>query len=277
MHALVVSIALLVPPASAQVVHYYTEMDSAQNGVDEPGTGWGEFTIDLAANTLDYHIEYQGTLNPESASHIHGPAVPHTDAPIVHFLPIGSPKIGTWNYPQDVEADLLAGRYYVNIHSHTVLVGEMRGQILPRPERSCACSSNSPCGNDDPNGGCRNSTGSGARIEHAGLASVILDTFSPRAEHVPPGQFGLFFIGPNAVSLPFGDGIRCVGGATRRLTLSTADASGVLTQAPGIAALVAPLIDPGETWRMQAWFRDPQGPCGGHFNLSDALAVTFGD
>ena len=31
----------------------------------------------------------------------------------------------------------------------------------------------------------------------------------------------------------------------------------------------------GETWNFQAWYRDPQGPCGGFFNLSNAVSVTF--
>jgi hypothetical protein len=34
-------------------------------------------------------------------------------------------------------------------------------------------------------------------------------------------------------------------------------------------------IDPGDTWNFQTWFRDPTGPCGFAFNLSNALAVTF--
>lgn len=269
------ALALCAAQAQGQVFDYYTEMDGFQDTTTEPGTGWGTFVIDTAANTCAFHIEHSGMVHNESAAHIHGPAVPFQTAGILHFLNVGSPKIGVWNYPESVEADLLAGLLYVNIHSHEVLSGEMRGQILPRPIRYCACAASGPCANHDPNGGCANSTGAGARVEHSGLASLILDTFSPRAHGVPPGQFGLFYIGANAVDLPFGDGRRCVGGGTRRLTLSTASAGGVLTQPPGIAAASGGTITAGSTWRMQAWFRDPTGPCGHTFNLSDALAVTF--
>lgn len=267
--------ALCPARADAQLVQHYTELDGDQVNSGEPGTGWGTFAIDTAANTCDYHIEHMGMVNPESAAHIHGPALPFEEGPIALFLPLGSPKIGTWNYPESLEADLLAGLFYVNIHSHEVLTGEMRGQIVPAPVRYCACASNGPCNNHDPDAGCTNSTGGGARVEHEGLASVILDTFSPRAEGVPPNQFGLFYIGPNATNAPFGDGRRCVGGTTRRLTLTTANAAGVLVQPPGIVALTNGVIDPGETWRMQCWFRDPNGTCGSGFNLSDALAVSF--
>ena len=31
----------------------------------------------------------------------------------------------------------------------------------------------------------------------------------------------------------------------------------------------------GSTWHFQCWYRDPQGPGGTGFNLSDAMAVTF--
>lgn len=56
--------------------------------------------------------------------------------------------------------------------------------------------------------------------------------------------------------------------------------SGVFTQGPGILALLQTLggacpIDLGDTWNFQAWYRDPIGPCGRFFNLSNAVAVTF--
>ncbi len=34
-------------------------------------------------------------------------------------------------------------------------------------------------------------------------------------------------------------------------------------------------VVPGATLNFQAWFRDPGGPCGHAFNLSNALAITF--
>lgn len=60
-----------------------------------------------------------------------------------------------------------------------------------------------------------------------------------------------------------------------RLDVVLSDASGLLTQPPGVVAQTAPSIDPGETWFMRCWYRDPGGPCGAAFNLSDALAVPF--
>ena len=50
---------------------------------------------------------------------------------------------------------------------------------------------------------------------------------------------------------------------------------------PGIAAFsqanfgLLGHIAAGQTWNYQCWYRNPFGPCGSNFNLSNALQVTF--
>ncbi|MFT5154100.1 MAG: hypothetical protein ACI841_004107 [Planctomycetota bacterium] len=34
-------------------------------------------------------------------------------------------------------------------------------------------------------------------------------------------------------------------------------------------------ISAASTWHFQAWYRDPQGPYGSGFNLSNAVSVAF--
>jgi hypothetical protein len=92
--------------------------------------GAGRFEIDTCANTLNYRIVFSGLTSPETAAHIHGPAAPQVPAGIVHPLPLGTIKTGVWNYPEAMEADILAGRMYVNIHSAAFGAGEIRGQIV---------------------------------------------------------------------------------------------------------------------------------------------------
>lgn len=97
-------------------------------------TGAGTFTIDTAANTLSFNINYSGLVgvgNAETAAHIHGPAAAGVNALPVFDLPLGASKIGVWNYPENLEVDILAGRMYANIHSILFSNGEIRGQILP--------------------------------------------------------------------------------------------------------------------------------------------------
>ena len=94
-------------------------------------SGWGTFTIDMVANQLSYHIAFTGLLGVETAAHIHG-SVPHGgNAGVMHALPPGTPKVGTWNFAQAAEEDIVSGRTYVNIHSTMFPGGEIRGQIVP--------------------------------------------------------------------------------------------------------------------------------------------------
>lgn len=95
-------------------------------------SGSGTFTIDTQANSLSFNINYTGlTGGQETAAHIHGPAAAGVENTSVFNLPLGSSKSGTWNYPESLEADILAGRTYVNIHTTLFADGEIRGQILP--------------------------------------------------------------------------------------------------------------------------------------------------
>ncbi len=94
-----------------------------------------------------------------------------------------------------------------------------------------------------------------------------------------PNQPGLYYYGPDQISLPFGNGTRCVGGTVFRLNPSqVSSALGVATRILDFTQ--APLnsgpgmIVPGSTWNFQYWYRDPAGG-GSNFNLSDGLSITF--
>ncbi len=92
-----------------------------------------------------------------------------------------------------------------------------------------------------------------------------------------PGQTGLLFTGTGTVAsgagLPFGDGLRCVGGTITRLGVRTPDATGSAHWGPGLAALWG--WSAGQTRYFQCWYRDPSGPCGNAFNLTAAVMVAF--
>ena len=145
-----------------------------------------------------------------------------------------------------------------------------------------------PCGNESPAGlglGCENGHGLGASLDAAGSASVgagdllVSASFTALRPTVIPPQPVLLFAGTSSVNggagVPFGDGLRCVGGSVVRLDtrvgtpyfgLAVWDAG--LPGALGVAA--------GETRFFQAWYRDPLGtPCGSGFNTSNAVEVTF--
>jgi len=132
-----------------------------------------------------------------------------------------------------------------------------------------------PCANADPTAGCVNSTGLGGLLGASGTSSVFNDDLILTATQLPPNKSGLFFAGPTMIApLPFGDGLRCVGGGITRLPpVGTSSAAGVLSKGPGMAAAYGFL--PFTTWNFQLWYRDPMGPCGSGFNTTNAYNVTF--
>jgi hypothetical protein len=98
--------------------------------VASAGLGAGRFVIDTDANTVTYRIVFAGMATGETAAHIHGPAAQGVGGGVLFALAPGNPKVGVWNYAEGLEADILAGRTYANIHSAANPGGELRGQIV---------------------------------------------------------------------------------------------------------------------------------------------------
>jgi choice-of-anchor B domain-containing protein len=142
----------------------------------------------------------------------------------------------------------------------------------------CDCSSSNYCT------AYANSAGPGAHIDRSGSTSIPANDFVLEVQGAVPSQFGLFFYGPEAIEVPFGDGVLCVGAGTsglfRLLPPMPSDGAGNasrhldFTQPP--ASDGDGKILSGSTWRFQYWYRDPAAG-GTGFNLSDALAVMFCD
>lgn len=99
---------------------------------DSAGTGTVEATFDTETNVLTWTIEYSGLTGDATAAHFHGPAAPGENAgPVVPIPdPLTSPISGTATLDDTQEADLLAGKWYFNIHTAEYPDGEIRGQVL---------------------------------------------------------------------------------------------------------------------------------------------------
>ena len=111
---------------------YRAQLDGAQQvpASTSNATGSGRFFIDTVQNLLAYDISHQNLEGSETAASIRGPAKRGVDSVVVqHTLPTGNPKLGQWQYDDSVEADILAGRMYVDISSDQFASGEIRGQI----------------------------------------------------------------------------------------------------------------------------------------------------
>lgn len=121
-----------------------------------------------------------------------------------------------------------------------------------------------------------NSVGSGASIRLNGSLSVSTNSTRLEAFGCPSNVSAIFFYGPNRNEVPFGNGLRCVGGQINRLSVFTTGANGTPTF---LMDLDNPnnesgRILPGSRWRFQCWYRDTAGG-GSGFNLSDAAEAWF--
>ena len=127
--------------------------------------------------------------------------------------------------------------------------------------------------------GLVNSTGSRGEISWSGSTQHSVNTLTLSASGLPSSQFGLFFYGPNQIRIPFGNGLRCVGGGVYRLNPpALTDSQGELSRAVDFNA--APmssgpgLVLPGSRWNFQFWYRDPAAG-GANFNLTNGLTAPI--
>ncbi len=125
-----------------------------------------------------------------------------------------------------------------------------------------------------------NSAGAGMALGVGGSPSILANDFHLLTSGGVPGAFGIFFYGRTRAQLPFGDGFRCVDAPLFRLLPPIqSDLLGLANfqmdfTVGGPSAGAGQVLE-GSTWHFQCWYRDPQGPGGTGFNLSDAMAVTF--
>ena len=97
------------------------------------GSGLAEAWLNKDTNVLKYKITYTGLSGPATGAHFHGPASAGANAGVV--LPFANPESpieGQATLTPDQVADLMAGRWYANIHTAANPAGEIRGQMLPK-------------------------------------------------------------------------------------------------------------------------------------------------
>ena len=111
--------------AQAEIIHFGAKLTGS-------GAGAGELSgeLETTEHTFAYRASYTGLSGPATMAHFHGPAAPGANAPPVVVVtdprtPIGSSVILT----QAQQDDLLAGKWYFNVHTAANPGGEIRGQV----------------------------------------------------------------------------------------------------------------------------------------------------
>ena len=119
-----------------------------------------------------------------------------------------------------------------------------------------------------------NSSGLAAQMSAVGSDVAADQDLTLVTDGVVPGVPGLYFFGPNAIQVPFGNGFRCVGGSTSRVQPAAfADAQGRATRVLDFNAPYGGTITSGACLHFQLWYRDSMAGAG--FNLSDGLKIQF--
>ena len=113
------------------------KMKATLNGKSEvppntsAGTGTADIDYDAATKKLTWKVTYSGLSGPATAAHFHGPAEADKNAGVAVAIPnaTSSPAEGSATLTEAQAADLVAGKYYVNVHTAANPGGEIRGQV----------------------------------------------------------------------------------------------------------------------------------------------------
>lgn len=120
----------------------------------------------------------------------------------------------------------------------------------------------------------------GARMGYSGSGRLHLNDSVLQVDDAPPGEFAMFFCGPDQTQIPLANGALCVApgnvGLMRLEIVDRIDSQGHLDHALDFNSpdLAPGEFLPGSNWQFQCWFRDGAGGGSGS-NLSDGLSVTF--
>lgn len=134
--------ALMAMPAGAALINLSATLDCAQASAGAgtcagggTGSGVGMMEYNDITDMLSWEVSWSGMSGAVSAAHFHGPATPDMNAGVQINIFEVNPAIGMAQLTTAQADDMLAGLWYINIHSSTFGGGEIRGQVnvVPLP------------------------------------------------------------------------------------------------------------------------------------------------
>jgi hypothetical protein len=119
--------------AYAETLKFKANADATQEVPpnDSKGKGMADLTYDTVSKNLTWTITFEGLTGAATVAHFHGPAEPGKNAGVALLIAQTptSPLKGTATLTDAQAADLMAGRWYVNVHTAANKGGEIRGQV----------------------------------------------------------------------------------------------------------------------------------------------------
>ncbi len=129
--------------ATASAAFAATGFQGTLSGLNEvgpnasPGTGTATVILNDAGTEIAYNVSYSGLVGTVTAAHIHKAPVGVNGGVVIGFSPPVGTTAGSFNGTAPMTAlmvaDLMAGLYYVNIHTTSYAGGEVRAQLEGAP------------------------------------------------------------------------------------------------------------------------------------------------
>ena len=127
---------MMQPQAPSNLVAFTTQLRAANEVPSNASQGSGsvDAVLNKDTNLLRWKVNYTGLSGPATAAHFHGPAAAGANAGVVLPWPgpVTSPMEGSATLTPAQVAELVAGRWYANIHTAANPGGEIRGQMMVR-------------------------------------------------------------------------------------------------------------------------------------------------
>ena len=125
------TVLAIASPAMAAMVNFKAELKAASEvpPTDSKGAGSVTATYDTTSKKLTWKGSYSGLTGPATAAHFHAAEAGKNGGVVVPIAPSTSPFEGSATLTEAQASDLMAGKWYVNVHTATNKAGEIRGQM----------------------------------------------------------------------------------------------------------------------------------------------------
>jgi hypothetical protein len=126
------SVVLLSAPSFAASINLKADLKSSNEvpPVDSKGSGSVTATFDTASKQLSWKGSVTGLSGPATAAHFHAAESGKNGAVVVPIAGVDKGSFEGSATLTDAQAeDLVAGKWYVNIHTAANKAGEIRGQV----------------------------------------------------------------------------------------------------------------------------------------------------
>lgn len=118
--------------ASAEMMEMKVTLTGSEEvpPVETTAKGEAEVSYDSETKTLSWELDYSGLSGDATAAHFHGPADAGANAPpVVPLEEFADGSEGSAELTDAQAEELMAGKWYLNVHTEKNPGGEIRGQV----------------------------------------------------------------------------------------------------------------------------------------------------